>query len=74
MAHALVYPARDLRVPHGEGIVAQLRRRLTDYWRYRETLAELRQLNDDELEDLGMSRFALQKQVSANQLTFACCA
>ena len=61
MAHALVYPARDLRVPHGEGIAAQLRRRMTEYRRYRETLAELRRLGDDELEDLGMSRFALRE-------------
>ncbi len=61
MAHALVHPARDLRVPHGEGIVAQLRQRLADYWRFRETLAELRRLSDDELDDLGMSRFALRE-------------
>ncbi len=40
--------------------IARLRRRWAQYRTYRRTLAELRSLSTDELDDIGTSRFHLK--------------
>jgi uncharacterized protein YjiS (DUF1127 family) len=56
MAHTLTY-----QLNHGSGPVARLRRAVTDYRRYRQTVAELGALSNRELNDLGISRFAIRQ-------------
>ncbi len=43
------------------GIVARVRKALTDYQLYRSTIAELEGLNNRELRDLGLSRFSIRQ-------------
>ena len=43
------------------GLVARLRKNWADWLEYRRTLDELRALTDRDLQDLGLSRFAIQE-------------
>jgi uncharacterized protein YjiS (DUF1127 family) len=43
------------------GFVARLRKNWADWLEYRRTLDELRALTDRDLQDLGLSRFAIQE-------------
>jgi uncharacterized protein YjiS (DUF1127 family) len=44
----------------GHGLLAGVRKALTDYRLYRRTLAELENLSDRELRDLGLSRLSIR--------------
>lgn len=55
MAHAILTSARPQAVS-GEGFVARVRQGFADYRLYRSTIAELAQLSDRDLSDLGIHR------------------
>ena len=57
MAHTLTYELEPRLRPG----CARLRKAVTDYRLYRQTVAELGALNDRELGDLGISRFAIRQ-------------
>ncbi|MEM8869740.1 MAG: DUF1127 domain-containing protein [Pseudomonadota bacterium] len=44
-----------------QGFFATLRKRIADYRMYRRTFAELDNLSDTELNDLGLSRYDLER-------------
>ena len=56
MAHALTYEHS-----RGLGTLARARKAFADYRLYRRTVAELATLSNRELNDLGVSRFAIRQ-------------
>lgn len=61
MAQMFTNVQGEARVQGETGLVARFRKSLADYRLYRKTLAELEQLNDRELNDLGISRFSVRE-------------
>jgi uncharacterized protein YjiS (DUF1127 family) len=60
MAKAITLGASDRAAEAGLGLVARLNKALADYRTYRRTYAELAQLTDRELADLGISRASIR--------------
>ena len=58
MAHALTY---ELGTRRGLGALARARKAFADYRLYRRTVAESATLSNRELNDLGISRFAIRQ-------------
>ena len=58
MAHVINFPAANVQ---GHGFFAAVAKAVADYRLFLRTLTELRALNDRELRDLGISRFAIRE-------------
>ncbi|MEM8570908.1 MAG: DUF1127 domain-containing protein [Pseudomonadota bacterium] len=59
MAYALS-SSDTVRLGSDRGWIAEVKRRIADYRRYRTTLAELESLSDRELNDINLSRFSVK--------------
>lgn len=56
MTQAVAYEYRARAEANGNGLLARFRQGLADYRLYRATVAELSQLSDRDLSDLGIHR------------------
>lgn len=61
MAHAVNYTSTAVGSNGEAGFLARARRALADYRLYLRTLNELRDLEDRELRDLGISRYSIRQ-------------
>ena len=60
MANTMTYELSNFGLGAHGGLFGRIRKAVEDYRVYRQTLGELEQLNDRELRDLGLSRFAIR--------------
>lgn len=60
MAHATNFGAQTRALTVGEGFFARLNKMIADYRLYQATIAELAQLSDRDLSDLGIHRASIR--------------